>query len=249
MIVFPEDGALRVVTQCDHAHLAAEIASLWRTDGLPENPRRGEILLAVREHDNGWREADSAPRVDPATGRPHDFRTLPAEVRRELWLRGAARLAPKRPDRPEWPDRSYAALLIVHHALALHAGHRGEEPWDEGLLAPLDELYEELLEATGSTASDVAAEYRFLHVADTVSLLACGGRGGSPEHAEVAGQWIGASGDRVEIEPFPLAGATTFRVPARRIPDRVYRGDADLGGELAAARWKRFEVRIAPGSR
>lgn len=246
MILLSEEGRLRVVTQSDHAHLAGEIASLWRADGLPGNPRREDILFAVREHDNGWREADSAPRVDPTTGRPHDFRTLPSEVRRELWLRGAARLAATRPGRPERP---YAALLVVHHALALHADHRGEEAWDEELLAFLDERYEELLEAAEATAAEVAADYRFLAVADAVSLLACSGPGGSAEGAEVAGHRITVSGDRVEVWPFPLAGATTFRVPARWIPDRRYRGDADLGGELATARWARFGVRIAPGPR
>jgi hypothetical protein len=115
------------------------------------------------------------------------------------------------------------------------------------LLAPLDELYEDLLEAAGVPASEVAAEYRFLETADVVSLLGCGSRDASTERAEVAGHRIVVSGARVEIVPFPLAGSTTFRVPARRIPDRVYRGDADLGGELAAARWTSFEVRIAPG--
>jgi hypothetical protein len=48
------------------------------------------------------------------------------------------------------------------------------------------------------------------------------------------------------LDPFPLAGATRFEIPARRIPKRLYAGDADLGGELAAARWGRLEVRVSP---
>jgi hypothetical protein len=47
------------------------------------------------------------------------------------------------------------------------------------------------------------------------------------------------------LAPFPLAGATTFRVPCRRVPLREYRGDADFGGELAAARWEEMTVRLA----
>ncbi len=240
MIVVPEDGRLRVVTQSDHAHLAGEVVALWRADGLPANPRRPEIVRAVREHDNGWRETDSAPRVDRATGRPHDFRTLPAEVRREIWRRGAARLAATRP---------YAALLIVHHALVLHAGNRGNDAWDEDLLAPLDELYGELVETTGAPAFQVAADYRFLAVADALSLAACGALAGAIDPEGAAGHRVALCDGRVEIDPFPLAGATTFRVPDRSIPDRVYRGDADLGGELAAARWGAFAARIGPRSR
>src|SRR5262249_53740757 len=66
---------LRLVTQPDHAHLSGELLSLWRADGLPAHPRRAETLFAGREHDNGWREADAAPRWDAAAGRPRDFLT------------------------------------------------------------------------------------------------------------------------------------------------------------------------------
>ncbi|HEY4588171.1 MAG TPA: hypothetical protein VII86_03045, partial [Thermoanaerobaculia bacterium] len=52
----------------------------------------------------------------------------------------------------------------------------------------------------------------------------------------------------IGIDPFPLAGATTFRVACRRIPRRVCGGDADLGGELAAARWEERAVRIVEAS-
>ena len=55
--------------------------------------------------------------------------------------------------------------------------------------------------------------------------------------------------ETVRLEPFPLAGATTFRVPCRYLPlrsDGGYRGDADFGGELIRARWGEMTVRIAP---
>ena len=70
VIVVDKGDLLRVITQPDHARFAAELLSLWRADGLPEHPRREQLLFAVREHDNGWREADAAPWVDPATQKP-----------------------------------------------------------------------------------------------------------------------------------------------------------------------------------
>ena len=71
-----------ICTQPDHAALAQHIMQHWRADGLPESPRRAAILLAVNEHDNGWREVDAAPIVDPATGGIRDFINAPDEVRR-----------------------------------------------------------------------------------------------------------------------------------------------------------------------
>lgn len=243
MIVARDGEALRVVTQHDHARLAEEILALWRADALPGHPRRAEILFAVREHDNGWREADSAPRADPETGRPRDFSSMPRDVRFEIWLRGAARHARERP---------WTALLIAHHALALHRDRRGDETWDESFFEPLDERYAELMDRLEEgTEAAVEADYRYLDVADALSLVACG-RWDGPGRLR-GYRWSRRDGgpgvdDTLELDPFPLAGATTFQVACRRIPDRSYRGDADLGAELAGVRWSRFRVRLTPAS-
>lgn len=241
MIVAAErEGELLVVSQHDHARLSGDLLSLWRADGLPEHPRRDDLLFAARHHDTGWREADSAPRADPESGRPLDFMNMPREVRIDIWLRGTERYA---------DDRPYAALLLTRHALALHRDRRGEEGWEEELLAPLDERHEELLARTAADPEAVEHDYRFLSLADTLSLAACA-RWREPVERDGHRFSFRAGGEKVDgellLDPFPLAGATTFRVPCRRIPDRRYRGDADLGGELAAARWERLRLRVRP---
>jgi hypothetical protein len=232
MIVVPADSSFLLITQPDHAHLAGEILSLWRADGLPDNPRRDDLLFAAREHDNGWREADAAPRWDAERGRPHDFITLPARERIAVWERGVCRFAAERP---------YASLLIARHALNLFGGRRGEEGWDR-LLGFLEDFENGLLEQTGVEPETLEEDYRWIDLADQVSLAACA------RWREPAGRYgvrIVPGDGRVGLDPFPLAGATTFRVACRRIPARDYRGDADLGGELAAARWEETAVRIA----
>jgi hypothetical protein len=234
MIVAPEGGRLLLVTQPDHAHFSAELLSLWRAGGLPDHPRRRELLFAVREHDNGWRETDAAPRCNAGNGRPYDFLSLPREERIELWQRGTARYAGEHP---------YAALLVTRHALRLHQERRGHEDW-QPLLDYLDELYRGLIEATGATPEEIDADYRWLDLADLLSLGVCS------RWPEPFGRYdirARLRGGTLHLEPFPLTGSTVFWVACRRIPDRAYRGDADLGGELAAARWEELPVRIAPG--
>jgi hypothetical protein len=234
MIVAPEGDRLLLITQPDHAWFSAELLKLWRAGGLPGHPRRAELLFAVREHDNGWRETDAAPRWNPGRHRPYDFLTLPREERIELWQRGTARYAGEHP---------YAALLITRHALQLHRDRRGQEEW-QPFLDYLDELYRGLAEATGAAPEDVEADYRWLDLADLLSLGVCSrwqepfGRHGVRAHLQEG---------TLHLDPFPLAGSTAFRVACRRIPARIYRGDADLGGELAAARWEELPVRLAPG--
>lgn len=234
MIINRLDGQLRFITQNDHAHFAAELLSLWTADGLRSHPRRRELLFATREHDNGWREADSAPYCDRETGHPHDFMSLPRASRLSIWRRGTARHADREP---------YAALLIIRHALALHASYDDDPAWTDEL-AFWRELEAELLETADVMTETVEADYRFLDLADLLSLAACNAWSDSFERHGYRGR---LSRGTLEISPFPLAGATTFRIPCRRIPDRHFKGDADLAVELASARWREWEVRVVPG--
>lgn len=233
MIVTRQEGSLRLVTQCDHAHFSARLLSMWRSPELADHPRRRRLLEAIREHDNGWREADAAPRVDPATGTPYGFLDLPDDERLEIWRRGTRRYVEEEP---------YVALLVVEHARALLSQRGDDEPYRQ-LLDELEELREELLPRAGVASEEVAADYRWLDLADALSLAAC-----VPWSRPFERQtWsIAVEGVGVRIDPFPLAGATTFEVPCRWLPDRSYGGDADLVGALAAERWQKFPVRVAP---
>lgn len=238
IIVHAEGTRLRLVTQSDHAHLSCAVLGLWRDDGLPSHPRRQALLFAAREHDNGWREADAAPQVNPATGRPYDFSSLPQNHRREIWRRGTERHVEQHP---------LAALLILEHALALHSASYEDPDW-RPLLDRWRELRETLLESVDLGPASLAEDYRFLAVADAVALAGAGGTPGFDLHGHRGRRRSGVGATEiVELEPFPLAGATTFRLPCRHVPDRTYTHDGDLALAAATARWEEVSVRLVPG--
>ena len=233
MIIVPRDGQLRVITQNDHAHFASELLALWRAGGLPRHPRRDQILIAAREHDNGWREPDSAPHCDPETGQPYNFRTIPEDLRRELWRRGARRFR----DRDPW-----VAALIVQHALHLHREQAADSGWRE-LFDEWRRRREKLLDQCDAGTEELELDYAWVELSDTLSLGLCERwrrSFGRP------GLQVRIDRDVVRLEPLSLAGATTFRLPCRWIPERRYSGDSDLAVELASARWQEAEVRILP---
>ena len=233
MIVVDQRGDLRVVGQSDHARLAAEVLSLWRADGLPDHARRDELLFAVREHDNGWRETDAAPHVDLETGRPHTFLDLPDRHRMELWDRGTSRFA---------ADHPYSAVLITRHALALLENRRPLPEWVE-FLSSIDQRFTGQLDAAGLERSEIEVDYQWLRLADDLSLRACGVLSETFEHPAARVERVAGE---ISVDPFPLAGATTFSIPCRLIADRRYESDTDLGVALASARWTKFLVRIRP---
>lgn len=233
MIISPAADELVVITQGDHAHLAAELLSLFRLPELVDHPRRSLLIQATREHDNGWRELDAAPPVDPDSGLPLGFRTVPGASRRSVWSRGCAR----------WrEDEPYLALLITLHAMALHREHAGDEVWATWI-EELEASCSELLAEVELSAAEAAADHAWLRLADTCSLAVC-------EQSPRAFGGCGLGG-RVEagalrLDPFPLAGSTTFRLACRTIPRRHYASDRELGRALVAARWQSRSIRVAP---
>lgn len=237
MIVIPRTDRLRLITQNDHAAFAADLLKLWRSDGAPEHPRRRELLFATREHDNGWRETDSAPFCDRESGRPYSFTNLPAAEKIRIWHRGPRRFREGEP---------YASLLIAHHAQNIYRSYRGEAVWEESF-ADWKALEAELAEELGMDEDTVAADYYYLDITDVLSLAACGAFEELFDHRGVRCEpRHEAEMTTLAVDPFPLAGTTTFRIPCRLIPDRRYAGDTDLAVELASARWGEHVVRVMP---
>ena len=233
MIIVRHAAEMRLVTQGDHAHLAAELLGLCRFPDLLESPHRDEVLRAVLEHDNGWREVDSAPPLDAESGRPCSFRTVPAETRRHLWARGCERYRDTDP---------LVAILIVEHALQLHDRWLDAPDWSDWR-KELDELRAELLEELDLTEESLAESYRWLRFADSCSLALCEE---CPDSFSVAGIRVRVSDDSLVLDPFPLAGTTSFKLRCRHIPDRRYRNAIDLGRTLGTARWETRTVRVRP---
>jgi len=229
VIIVDDAEGMTIITQPDHARLAGELLSLWRTDGLPEHPRRQEILFATREHDNGWQESDSAPWIDPESRRPYDFVGYPESARLEIWQRGIFRFADQRP---------LVALLITEHAETIHQPL--DDEWHRFFeeLSPHRQIWHE---RSGVDHATVREDYSFLQLADALSLAICT-RGHSPlEHPGMKAQVIG---DLLQVTPFPLAGTTSFQIPVRRIENRPYDRDTQIGSALARARWEQRQVKI-----
>lgn len=243
MIVSSRAQGSRHVTQADHARFAADLLRLFRLPELVGHPRREPLLHAIAEHDNGWWEADAAPRLAAGGGAALDFRAFPADLRQEIWHRGVERFAAGRP---------YLAALLAAHALRLSRRWQDDPLWT-GFRRALAGRQEELLEASGESATALAGDDRWMALGDELSLAVSAGDSAvfsSPGwRLEVQESPAGKGGEellRVALEPFPLAGVTVFELSYRWLATEVFPSAAALGLALATAPWRRQRVRFAP---
>jgi len=224
MIVRPDVHHLLLITQPDHAALAGRIMEAWHADGLPAHAHRDAILLATREHDNGWLEPDAAPQADPVSGAPFDFLEAPIAVRQTVWPRGVARLVEAHP---------YAAALVARHALNVYRRHRDSPEWSGFFATMAEKEADALARASAGERAGWPADYRFLFLGDLVSLVFCNGW---TQPFEAEGYRIILTPAGIQVAPDPFGGRRIpLAVAARRIPARRYASDAELRDALAAA--------------
>jgi hypothetical protein len=119
MIVQEQDDQLILIRQTDHAVLSGFFLREWGND-LFQRPEPFEsLLLAASEHDNGWRDWELQPQIDPKTRLPYSFMSIPTDTHIELYQRGIERVVKS--------DR-YAGLLVSMHASGLYDRARATIP-------------------------------------------------------------------------------------------------------------------------
>jgi len=217
MIVRPVPSGCVLITQPDHAHLARRI--MEHCVSLVENPRRGDILLAIGEHDAGWADADAQPQVDPATGSVVDFIDAPLAIRQGVWSRTIAGLA----------HAPYAAALVANHAMLAYDRFRGDPAW-AGFFSRMATSRAGTLRATGVSLEQLGADYAFLRLGDLISLAFCTGS----TSAQPFRDWtVRLSGPRVVVSPGIFGGApVTFEVTVRAVRP-PFESSAELQAALA----------------
>lgn len=76
-----------LIAQADHAHLAADVAGAWGNPAVPPLPLADQLVAAIRDHDEGWRQWEQSPEIDAETGRPRDFTEMPMPTATAIWSR------------------------------------------------------------------------------------------------------------------------------------------------------------------
>lgn len=224
MILRSAGASLVLIAQPDHAALASRVIAQWRANGFPSAPRRGAILRATAEHDNGWRELDASPLVDPSTGRIRDFIDVPGTLKRAVWPRGVMRLS----------SEPWCAALVAQHALHIYSRFRVDTEWAP-FFAQMEELRDRFVrEAAPLSLDNLLEDYLFVRVGDLISLTFC--NGWTEPQSDLGGYVVRCDGNRLTVTPDPFEGRQIpIEITGRSVPNRPYPSDADAGREFERA--------------
>jgi hypothetical protein len=74
-----------LISQIDHARLAAQLAEHWGAGEFPPLWPAAELLWAIKHHDDGWRDWDLTPAVDPTSGQPRSFTEMVPADSLAIW--------------------------------------------------------------------------------------------------------------------------------------------------------------------
>ncbi len=255
--VGPEAAAGRwiLISQVDHALLAAQLAEQWGAAPFAPLVARDDLLWAIAHHDDGWSEWEQTPDVEPESGHPRSFTEMPLRESLAIWSR-SINAATK--------HGALAGYVVAGHFCALlrrfdaaWRDNAAAKQWAERFLTTYDKVRHDCLQSwlTGSSEHTPELAERALgqlQLLDALSLWFCCHEHPEPEEfptpsgAVVRFALAGSSGSderqRVEIWPWPLrVGGLNLEIAGREVPQRRYQGRSDLAAvpsQRVHLRWR-----------
>ena len=266
MIVARVPEGIRVVMQTDHQSQCGLIAARWGNAHIARPKPWEPVQLAAEWHDEGWRQWERTPDVQP-DGDPRGFIAMAPSTHMEIHRRSIAAATER--------DVVTGMLVGMHcSGLVQHRmGLDGDMPEVATLPDPVRQLVRDELAVRaqvsqgmgnpGEVASWTWAAYRVLQALDRLSLYLTWkalARGDAwilhrvPRHAaddrgvDIAVTPVDAI--TCALDPWPFAdGSVDAPVLARTIPDRPYADPADLRTALLAAEPAPVAFRLVPAVR
>jgi len=210
------------------------------------------MVSAAAIHDNGWREWEDAPRLNPETRRPYTYIDIPIAQHLAIYRRGIARAL---------VEDSYTGLLVSMHGSLLYSRFRQGQPGAADFLAEqralrerlLDELCAEPRYAAHCDEHTITRNRNLLFGWDALSLFLCHGRAWEesldfPRPGSSGSTTVAVRGDerRWRLNPFPFREPLHLSIATLDLDAVGFKDQAELNDALARGRRASREVIVAP---
>ncbi len=243
-----------LINQNDHARLSGEIMACWGDGEFPKPEPRDEVLFAIREHDSGWREWDSSPKINPVTQLPMNFLEMNSYEQAEIWKRCFKRHSAEHP---------YASALIALHFGKLNEKSLNKNSNNGTAKASHSEIVKFVSEMLTINISnldlnylpqDVQVNLRHVQIGDVISLALCHGWS-SIEITDVPLDYKNGrvatislksdDGINYVLSPYPFAEPVLrFNIRGRRLKQKKFSNDDQLRQKLNECKYETQEFSI-----
>jgi hypothetical protein len=243
-----------LINQNDHAHLSGEIMAHWGDGEFTKPEPRDEVLFAIREHDTGWREWDSSPKVNPVNQFPINFLEMNSYEQGEIWTRCFKRHSAEHP---------YASALIALHFGKLNEKSLNKNSNNGTAKASHREIINFVSRMLGINISnldlnslprDVRVNLRHVQIGDVISLALCHGWP-SIQITDVPFDYKkgpaatlslkSTDGNNYVISPYPFTEPLIeFRIKGRRLNQKKFSTDDELRQKLNESKYETLDFSI-----
>ena len=242
-----------LINQHDHAELSGEIMRFWGNKEFSRPEPYDEVLFALRGHDNGWKEWDSSPRINPVNQYPMNFLEITSSDQADIWRRCFKRHSVEHP---------YASALI-----ALHFGKLNEKSLNKNSNNMAKSLHSEIIDFVSnmlkinasdlnlsSLPKDVQVNLGLVQVGDIVSLALCHGWSSNEikyiplnyDSSLITLKLKSNDGKNFTITPYPFAESSLrFQINGRKLNQKKFSNDAELRQMLNQAEYETLVLSIS----
>lgn len=241
MIRRDKNGGWILITQHDHALLSGRIMKHWGNDKFVKPKPYNEVLFAISEHDSGWKQWDSSPKINTETGFPANFTEMNPYDQSVIWSKCY---------RANSTDHPYASALTALHFSKFNSSNLKKDPENEQLkLLQLDmrDFISKELNFNISNGSpnnipnDIAVNLKMLQIGDIISLTLCHGWR-SIEITEVPLDYKGSQttlkmesedGLNYKISPYPFDELELeFNIAGKSVNQKSFVSHEELGEKI-----------------
>ena len=175
MIRRETDKGWIIINQHDHAGLAGRLMSFWGNSTFTEPLPSDDVLFAISEHDAGWIEWDSNPKINNNTGYPANFMEMSNHEQCIIWRKCYSKHALSHP---------YSSSLIALHFSKFNKKAISKNSSNGEAKILQADMKDFVSDHLGISFSDsdfselptgVAVNLRLLQVGDIISLALCHG--------------------------------------------------------------------------
>lgn len=242
-----------VFQQHDHARLAGDVMKFWGNDYFSHIKPFEEVMYAVNNHDLGWIEWDTYPKIDKKNRYPANFMEMNDEEQKKIWIKSFEN---------GFHSHGYSSALIALHFSKLNESANGTNCNEGGSLELRKKTKNIIASIFGAEynslkdnglSPEVMINLKFLQIGDIISLALCHGWRSSVlkdvpsdyEDGTVDITLQSADGFKYKITPNPFSiKKLNVSICGKRLLRKTFASDDALRSALSKSQLEKFYFTI-----